>query len=689
VNVDKLKVDNSLRGNNLYVGQILTVRSNVPLQAQSRPTGPRRSTWVEESEGAPIFYTVQRGDTVSGIAEKYNVTQTQLRELNNLSGNSIRAGQKLRVGTGPAQAPSKGGPAGTGGEYVVKAGDTLGAIALSHGMSVDNLRSLNNLSGNNIRTGQKLRVSVSAAAQAAVPASTTSYVVQPGDTVSVIANKFGMKTADFKALNGLSSDTIRPGQTLKVPGQPQAPAPAQTPVQDQTPVQAAAAGPSGGRGTPSATPQGGTVIYVVQPGDTVSVIANSHGMKTADFKALNGLSSDSIKPGQQLKVRVGDDQQGAQPGLPGAQPSAPQAAAAPSRTTPAQPQAGAGSLAGAQAGVYVVQPGDTVSVIAENHGMKTADFKVLNGLTSDSIRPGQKLKVPTPAGQSTRTTQSSPTGDSAGVTSSVPSRAPTAAAATPTSPAAPSGDGVYVVQPGDSLSVIAENHGMKTADLRALNGMSSDNIRIGQKLQVKGGPAAGAAAPSSPSPPSAPAAPPARTGQSAGSVYEVQPGDTLSVIAEKFGMKTADLRTLNGLSSDSIRPGQKLKVSGSPGGASTTQAPTTQNQAKPAAQTPTTQGQAKPAVQAPVNPAQPLNPQALVAPTSLPLVLPSSTPNSAAPSKPSGGQDTSGSGGIYVVQPGDTISVIADKVGMKTADLKALNGLTSDTIKPGQKLKTK
>jgi LysM repeat protein len=41
------------------------------------------------------------------------------------------------------------------------------------------------------------------------------------------------------------------------------------------------------------------------------------------------------------------------------------------------------------------------------------------------------------------------------------------------------------------------------------------------------------------------------------------------------------------------------------------------------------------------------------------------------------------------VQPGDSLSVIAEKVGMKTADLKALNGLTSDSIKPGQKLKTR
>jgi LysM repeat protein len=77
-------------------------------------------------------------------------------------------------------------------------------------------------------------------------------------------------------------------------------------------------------------------------------------------------------------------------------------------------------------------------------------------------------------------------------------------------------------------------------------------------------------------------------------------------------------------------------------------------------------------------------------------MLPSSRPPAeagqpaAAPAAPSGGgAQQPGGGDVYVVQPGDTISVIAGKVGMKTADLKALNGMQNDTIRPGQKLKTR
>ncbi|MDR2340105.1 MAG: LysM peptidoglycan-binding domain-containing protein, partial [Deltaproteobacteria bacterium] len=102
---------------------------------------------------------------------------------------------------------------------------------------------------------------------------------------------------------------------------------------------------------------------------------------------------------------------------------------------------------------------------------------------------------------------------------------------------------------------------------------------------------------------------------------------------------------------------------------------------------------AQPAAQPPA----PVPSRSLTAPASLPLVLPSSNqgraPAPAAPAAPSApapsAQRPQGSGGEYVVQQGDSLSVIAEKVGMKTADLKALNGLSNDNIRVGQKLKTK
>ncbi|MDR2461007.1 MAG: LysM peptidoglycan-binding domain-containing protein, partial [Deltaproteobacteria bacterium] len=210
VDMDKLRRDNNLSGTTLYVGQILTISSNIPLQAQTRPPQKPRTTWVEVTEGAPLYHTVVKGDTIGIIAEKYHITQAQLREFNNLSGNFIRVGQKLRVGTGPApQTSTASTSTGATEEYTVKSGDTVSTIAERFGMKSDELRSLNNLKGNNIRVGQKLKVKATASAQAQVG----NYTVKSGDTVSTIAERFGMKSDELRSLNNLKGDSIRVGQT--------------------------------------------------------------------------------------------------------------------------------------------------------------------------------------------------------------------------------------------------------------------------------------------------------------------------------------------------------------------------------------------------------------------------------------------------------------------------------------------
>ena len=96
---------------------------------------------------------------------------------------------------------------------------------------------------------------------------------------------------------------------------------------------------------------------------------------------------------------------------------------------------------------YVVQPGDTLSVIARDHGVSTAELAEANGITNTHlIRVGQTLQVPI------------------------------------------HGPTHYTVVAGDSLSVIARNHGVSTADLAALNGITNSNhIRVGQRLLLPQG----------------------------------------------------------------------------------------------------------------------------------------------------------------------------------------------------------
>ncbi|QKJ21188.1 LysM peptidoglycan-binding domain-containing protein [Microbacterium hominis] len=195
------------------------------------------------------------------------------------------------------------------------------------------------------------------------PAATapTTYTVRRGDTVSAIAVRFGLRTADVLALNGLTwRSVIYPGQVLKLTG-------------------AAAAAPAA---PATATPAPVSASYTVRAGDTVSAIASRHGVTTAAVLSANKLSwSSIIYPGQKLVI----------PGKTTSVSTPAAAPAAPSTPAPAAPS----TPAPATSGTYVVKAGDTVSAIASRHGVTTTAVLTANRLSwSSIIYPGQKLTIP-------------------------------------------------------------------------------------------------------------------------------------------------------------------------------------------------------------------------------------------------------------------------------------------------------
>jgi LysM repeat protein len=103
--------------------------------------------------------------------------------------------------------------------YSVRAGDTLGHIALRHGVSAEALRHANNLNGDLIRVGQKLTIPTAGdtAASLAASPSLTNYTVKRGDTLSKIALTHGTSVGAIKRVNKLESDAIRIGQLLQIP----------------------------------------------------------------------------------------------------------------------------------------------------------------------------------------------------------------------------------------------------------------------------------------------------------------------------------------------------------------------------------------------------------------------------------------------------------------------------------------
>ncbi len=105
--------------------------------------------------------------------------------------------------------------------YVVRAGDTLSAIARRYGVTVNALMSYNGLRTTTIYIGQRLAIPNQSAPQ---PAAGQRYIVQRGDTLALLAERYGTTMAAIQQQNGLSSTRIQVGQVLWLPSS-QAPAP--------------------------------------------------------------------------------------------------------------------------------------------------------------------------------------------------------------------------------------------------------------------------------------------------------------------------------------------------------------------------------------------------------------------------------------------------------------------------------
>lgn len=155
-------------------------------------------------------YTVVSGDTLSGIAQRFGTTVDALAKLNGIANpNFIRAGAVLRIGGGSAPAPA------AGGSYTIQPGDTLSSIAQRYGTSYQTLAAMNGIADpNKINAG--VTIKVPGAGVAAAPASQT-YKIQSGDTLSGIAQKFGTSAARLAQLNGIADpNKIYAGVTIKV-----------------------------------------------------------------------------------------------------------------------------------------------------------------------------------------------------------------------------------------------------------------------------------------------------------------------------------------------------------------------------------------------------------------------------------------------------------------------------------------
>ena len=232
--VSELKELNKLTSNTLKIGQILKIAKN-----------------DEKAPDEYLIYKVKNSDNLWDLAKKYNTTIDTLKSINNLKSDKLTINQQLFIPKNDNEGVKNNNI------YTVKKGDTLYDIAEKFNVTINEIKEKNNLTSNILKIGQVLEI----------PSASTgeiNYVVQKGDNLNSIANKYDVTVSDIKKLNNLSTNTIQIGQVLKIPG-------------------------STNYNT-----------YTVKEGDSLWKIANKYNTTVNKLKTINNLNTTMLKVGQKL-----------------------------------------------------------------------------------------------------------------------------------------------------------------------------------------------------------------------------------------------------------------------------------------------------------------------------------------------------------------------------------------------------
>jgi LysM repeat protein len=192
------------------------MRANDLADADVIFVGQRLAVPSGASGSSTSSYTVRSGDTLGLIASRHGTSVAAVVQLNGLRNpNLIRIGQVLEIPAGGASTPAVQPPAGGATTHVVRAGETLGGIASRYGITAAQIVAANGLTGDQIYTGQQLRLVPAAGTVVTVA---TTYVVRSGDTLATIARKFGTTVRAVQDANGIrDADLVVVGRTLDIP----------------------------------------------------------------------------------------------------------------------------------------------------------------------------------------------------------------------------------------------------------------------------------------------------------------------------------------------------------------------------------------------------------------------------------------------------------------------------------------
>ena len=448
-------------------------------------------------KGKRSTYTVQPGDTLALIAAKNGVNWRDVAKWNQMDANAtLYVGTSIYLYDAKPQTEKVEVRSTVKAEtkpesYTVRANDTLTGIADEFGLSLKQLADYNGLSvTSGVRVGQKL--SLKETAQSLTKSNdekTSSPTKVATQSYTVKRGEYLKLIADRYALSNqeLADLTagLNAGSNLLV-GQK-----INVPLNDVKSLATSSA-----KASPvKAEPQFKVESYKVQRGDTLYSIASQSKMSLSELADLNNLSTNSgLQVGQSIKIPAGS-------------------------TVP---------------DTYTVQSGDSLTAIASKYNLGMDYIADLNNMSRTAgLRVGQKLKLTgeVPAVETPKTVEKQTT-------------------------ASNNSTDIHVVKSGETLNSIARKYHLQLNYLAELNNLSrTANVRVGQRLKIEGD------VDPAPIKTETVVAKPQATSSRATESYKVKSGESLNLIANRAGMSVSELASLNNLSPRAgLQVGQTIQI---------------------------------------------------------------------------------------------------------------------------------
>ncbi|MEY4516021.1 MAG: hypothetical protein RL180_367, partial [Pseudomonadota bacterium] len=396
-------------------------------------TGTPLYLYGVKAPAKPTSYVVQTGDTLSGLATRFGLSQQQLADYNDLTPTAnLFAGRKLSLIESPTNKAASRVRKPSTEDYKVKAGESLILLATRYRISPEDLAALNDLDADAaLQRGQTLRVPAGVVDDSVLDAKATeagkdktgkdkdkdkdskdktnarkpatdAYTVKAGESLKVLAARYDLSVSELAQLNDLdAAQKLQRGQQIRVP----------VSRNDDAAIDAKSVDKGNAKPNSKNNRKPATEDYKVKAGESLIVLATRYDLTVDEFAKLNDMASDQLlQRGQRIKV--------------------PMVALASDDDVADTRRSKNKSKGNGSTSSYTVKAGDTLIGIANRHELDPAELARVNDLTSSALlQRGQTIQVPDKAPKLVE----------------------------------------YTVRSGDTLQRVAKKHGLTLAQLAELN----------------------------------------------------------------------------------------------------------------------------------------------------------------------------------------------------------------------------